>query len=164
MSGGRCTGGRLWTADEDDYLRAHYSINGAELCARYLHRTETATVDRARYLHLKAPARIGRWSAGEEQIVRSFYRSKGGDWCAERLGRTKNSVQSKAGSLGLTKRRKRTGQEKEILKLRRELGLSARRCHDCGKPTPDYRCPACLAKWRRKHGVAAYAPEEPYEF
>lgn len=28
-----------------------------------------------------------------------------------------------------------------------------RKCHDCGKPTPDYRCPACLEKWRLKNGV-----------
>lgn len=28
-----------------------------------------------------------------------------------------------------------------------------RRCHDCGAPTDNYRCEACLAKWRAKHGV-----------
>lgn len=27
-----------------------------------------------------------------------------------------------------------------------------RRCHDCGAPTTDYRCPACWAKLRRKGG------------
>ena len=27
-----------------------------------------------------------------------------------------------------------------------------RRCHDCGRPTTDYRCPACWAKLRRKGG------------
>ena len=26
-------------------------------------------------------------------------------------------------------------------------------CHDCGKPTSDYRCPKCRAKWKKKHGV-----------
>lgn len=26
-------------------------------------------------------------------------------------------------------------------------------CHDCGTPTNDYRCPACLAKFRAKHKV-----------
>lgn len=29
-----------------------------------------------------------------------------------------------------------------------------RKCHDCGKPTTNYRCPLCLAKWKRKHGVS----------
>ena len=28
-----------------------------------------------------------------------------------------------------------------------------RRCHDCGKKTRNYRCAACLAKWRARHGV-----------
>ena len=28
-----------------------------------------------------------------------------------------------------------------------------RACHDCGKPTPNYRCTKCLGKWRREHGV-----------
>lgn len=28
-----------------------------------------------------------------------------------------------------------------------------RACHDCGKPTTDYRCPQCRYKWAKKHGV-----------
>lgn len=28
-----------------------------------------------------------------------------------------------------------------------------RKCHDCGRPTSDYRCPACWAKLRREHGL-----------
>lgn len=32
---------------------------------------------------------------------------------------------------------------------------SKRQCHDCGRPTNNYRCPRCLSKWRIKHGVAA---------
>lgn len=28
-----------------------------------------------------------------------------------------------------------------------------RKCHDCGKPTDDYRCAECKAKWRAKYGV-----------
>lgn len=31
-----------------------------------------------------------------------------------------------------------------------------RRCHDCGAPTTDYRCPKCWAKIRRKSGVEDY--------
>ena len=30
-----------------------------------------------------------------------------------------------------------------------------RACHDCQRPTSDYRCSACLAKWRARHGVPA---------
>lgn len=42
----------------------------------------------------------------------------------------------------------------------------SRRCHDCGKPTNDYRCEACHKKWMEKHHVSTYAWEgasdEPY--
>ena len=31
-------------------------------------------------------------------------------------------------------------------------GAYMRRCHDCGAPTTDYRCPRCWAKLRRKGG------------
>lgn len=30
-----------------------------------------------------------------------------------------------------------------------------RKCHDCGRPTNNYRCPRCLSKWRIKNGIAA---------
>lgn len=36
-------------------------------------------------------------------------------------------------------------------------GTASRACHDCGRPTTDYRCPACREKFRRRHGVAADA-------
>lgn len=29
----------------------------------------------------------------------------------------------------------------------------SRKCHDCGKPTNDYRCEKCRDKWKRKYGV-----------
>ena len=32
--------------------------------------------------------------------------------------------------------------------------VTVRVCHECKRPTPDYRCPECLAKWRAKHGVS----------
>lgn len=38
-----------------------------------------------------------------------------------------------------------------------------RRCHDCGKPTPDYRCAECLRKWRKKYGVPTNAENQPYD-
>lgn len=36
----------------------------------------------------------------------------------------------------------------------RRSGGGGRRCHDCGRETWDYRCPACRAAFRRRHGVA----------
>lgn len=37
---------------------------------------------------------------------------------------------------------------------RAEGGTSVRVCHDCGRRTTDYRCPACRAAFRQRHGVA----------
>ena len=38
--------------------------------------------------------------------------------------------------------------------------IHSRVCHDCGKPTSDYRCPKCLHKSRIKHGVAESGRED----
>lgn len=36
-----------------------------------------------------------------------------------------------------------------------------RNCHDCGKPTSNYRCAKCLKKWREKnHVTGAYDAED----
>jgi len=33
---------------------------------------------------------------------------------------------------------------------------SGRVCHDCGRPTPDYRCSRCRAVWKQIHGVSSF--------
>lgn len=35
-----------------------------------------------------------------------------------------------------------------------------RRCHDCGRRTTNYRCPACTVKWRAKNGLTLSSGEE----
>lgn len=35
----------------------------------------------------------------------------------------------------------------------KHCGDTQRKCHDCGKPISDYRCPACWAKVYRENGV-----------
>ena len=40
--------------------------------------------------------------------------------------------------------------------LRQRLAKSetaSRACHDCGRPTTDYRCPVCQKKFLQRHGV-----------
>ncbi|WP_300709712.1 hypothetical protein [uncultured Desulfovibrio sp.] len=34
---------------------------------------------------------------------------------------------------------------------------ASRACHDCGRRTTDYRCPACRAAFLARHGVAVEA-------
>ena len=47
--------------------------------------------------------------------------------------------------------------------INRGTGLAySRKCHDCGKPTNDYRCPRCLAKWRNKYHVSGNEQLESY--
>lgn len=36
------------------------------------------------------------------------------------------------------------------------------RCVDCGRLTPDHRCPECLARWREAHGVEVDPPAYDY--
>lgn len=36
---------------------------------------------------------------------------------------------------------------------RGRLRRNQRHCHDCGKPTNDYRCPRCRRKWLKLNGV-----------
>ena len=33
-------------------------------------------------------------------------------------------------------------------------GTASCACHDCGRPTTDYRCPACRAAFRKRHKVS----------
>ena len=45
-----------------------------------------------------------------------------------------------------------TGDRDEASLSRESVTLRPkRRCHDCGRPTNDYRCSDCRAKWRRKY-------------
>lgn len=39
----------------------------------------------------------------------------------------------------------------------RDQGEFVRPCHDCGKPTTDYRCPKCLSQWRARYHVSPSA-------
>ena len=38
--------------------------------------------------------------------------------------------------------------------LSAQPAVYTRKCHDCGKPTNDYRCPKCWQKIRSRHGVS----------
>lgn len=37
-------------------------------------------------------------------------------------------------------------------------GVCMRRCHDCGRPTTDYRCPKCWSKLRSRAGTPRQTP------
>ena len=41
-----------------------------------------------------------------------------------------------------------------------EKPIITRKCHDCGKPTNDYRCETCLGKWRARNDVPICGGDE----
>lgn len=40
------------------------------------------------------------------------------------------------------------------LALAEKRSQKLRKCHDCGRPTVDFRCPSCRTAWRIKNGLA----------
>lgn len=47
--------------------------------------------------------------------------------------------------------------EKRRLEMYSKQNAAMRRCHDCGRPTTDYRCPACRAAHMKKHSIVGEA-------
>lgn len=68
--------------------------------------------------------------------------------CAK-IGKARRKAQRRLAA----KERKLQGQ----CALPKPTAIQRRKCHDCGCPTSDYRCPACLKAWRQKHGVSGDA-------
>lgn len=57
---------------------------------------------------------------------------------------------------------RRSYNRKKATALKRKYeGLSVRACHDCGRATTDYRCPACREKFRQRNNFSpdASCPE-----
>lgn len=44
--------------------------------------------------------------------------------------------------------------QKPVYESKTQGTTSSRACHDCGRRTTDYRCPACQKAFRQRHGVA----------
>lgn len=50
-------------------------------------------------------------------------------------------------------RRRHSEAEGRERRRRKPDAVAVRACHDCGRPTTDYRCPVCQKKFRQRHGV-----------
>jgi len=88
-------------------------------------------------------SRFDPWRPEEDLAVASSYLPGGPTLLevSEKIGRTYAACKKRARELELSEPRP----------PKPRPGL--RKCHDCGRPTPDYRCPACRKKWQIKHGV-----------
>lgn len=141
--------GKFWSEEEDATIMkmrkagASWSAVGAALhrepasCANRWYRVrQGVTTSAAAY-----------WSLDEDDLLREEWRKDEPDVeaLAETLDRTPNAIVQRARDLRV------------VSKLsKREVGdgSNVRRCHDCGKPTHNYRCPACLRRWRQCNGVS----------
>jgi len=149
-------GGTPWTPEEDRRL---WELNGEGFSyadmARCIGRSESACKQRLMRLFRAGggapPLAPLPWTDADLGWLALNYIRLGGRACAEHLGRTLSAVQEKAKRLGVA----RTSEPRE-----KSLGWAQRRCHDCGKPTTNYRCPKCLSAWRRKHGISENIREE----
>ena len=148
------SGTKKWTPEEDAVLRRLHSAGlGWATCSTALGRTEQACATRWRSLNTPRMSKGRPWTAEEDETLRAIL-AKGLSWsdAAARLpGRSSRACIMRGKVLGIAPL-------KPILK--RPDALSIRRCHDCGKPTTDYRCPKCLVRWRMKNGVPACGGDE----
>lgn len=90
---------KLWTIEEDDFLRENYSSLGAKECSKILDRTEASIAHRARKYGLKSSKtnRNKVWSEKEKNILREYYPIFGLDYCKELLpNRTSDSIYTEA--------------------------------------------------------------------
>ena len=111
-------------------------------------RGETQTTEE--FLMKKASTGTGPCSGGAgavPEISASARGSRAGASAALRGGSPGGSVARRR------RRRRRKGTHESRGGMAGAGSICARRCHDCGEPTSDYRCPACLAAWRTAHGV-----------
>lgn len=92
-----------WTAEEDDFLRAHYSRgDGAKKCRDVLSRTPAAITARANKLGVCQ----AQWTLAEDAVLRQHYLVAGADACAGLISTRKLSraaVHDRARTLGLAK-------------------------------------------------------------
>jgi hypothetical protein len=90
---------RVWTPDDDAFLREHYRKRGYVWCAKKLHRTPRAAVKRAGQLGL---CEAQRWTTRELDILRREWGDVGERALRKKLrGRTWSGIAQKARELGL---------------------------------------------------------------
>ena len=97
------------------------------------------------------------WTPEEDAILRKMAAS-GATWAETAKavgGRSVRGCEMRARLLGVSRATRKKPEEPPPPDM-----LSRRKCHDCGKPTTDYRCPACLAAWRRRNGVSSRGEDE----
>ena len=159
---------RPYSAADDAWLCEHYTDASVdELRARFPERTLKALRAHAHLLGLKrSPEALAKncaaWADWErDKLCRLYALGLTVDDIAKVLGRSPAAVHTQCSLIGL----RRTEDMRSYPPSGACGPKPKRKCHDCGRPTDDYRCPVCLRKWRQKNGVSesAYGIDE-YHF
>lgn len=139
----------FWTKDEDALLAELWPTLSVAQISERLHRTVKGVYRRANRLGLTCgqPQAKKAWTPEDDAVLKANLGTMTYAEIGVLLNRTDKSVKARALSLQL-----RGGPKPRLPKPN---GKNMRKCHDCGKPTTDYRCPKCWAKLRAKHGYSA---------
>lgn len=134
----------MWTSEEDALLRELWHVLPVEQISERIGRSEKGIYRRAARIGLTSGEGQGlkkSWTPEEDAVLKNNVGTMTFAEIGALLGRTDKSVKARALHLCL-----RGGPKPRLPKP----SAGQRRCHDCGRPTPDYRCPACWRKLRKK--------------
>lgn len=138
----------FWTKDEDSMLAELWPKLSVAQISERMGRTLKGIYRRANRLGLTCgqPQAKKAWTPEDDAVLKANLGTMTYAEIGVLLNRTDKSVKARALSLQL-----RGGPKPRLPKLN---GKNMRKCHDCGKPTTDYRCSKCWAKLRAKHGYS----------
>ena len=142
----------FWTKDEDDLLAKLWPTLSVAQISERMGRTLKGVYRRANRLGLTCgqPQAKKAWTPEDDAVLKANLGTMTYAEIGVLLNRTDKSVKARALHLSL-----RGGAKPRLPKQKDHM----RKCHDCGRPTPDYRCPACWRKLRKRLGCPV--EEEP---
>ena len=134
----------MWTPEEDALLAELWHVLPVEQISERLGRTVKGIYRRAHRLGLTSREQSVKvpWTPDEDAVLKEHLGTMTYAEIGLLLGRTDKSVKARALSLQL-----RGGPKPRLPKQKGFM----RKCHDCGRPTSDYRCTKCWAKLREKY-------------
>lgn len=131
------------TADEFDFLCAHFREKGAKWCAAQLGRPLLSIKNIAHRMKL-TEKKEENYTDEEKLFVRRFYPTKGARYCAEKLNRRRNAITQLAFALGVKSKVFFSQKEDGVLR-QKYPALGAVGCAKLLSRTPD----ACQRRARR---------------
>ncbi len=135
----------MWTPEEDAELAELWHVLPVEQISERIGRSAKGIYRRATRLGLTSGEFQGPkvpWTPEDDAVLKEHVGTMTYAEIGALLGRTDKSVKARALHLSL-----RGGPKPRLPKKK----VNMRKCHDCGRPTSDYRCPKCWAKLREKY-------------